>query len=252
MELARDQFIDGLDTRDLRLRVCEGDPATLDDAIARALRLEAIYAADRLQVDPAVAAIDTGASTVAAVSASSSPTTDTLLAGLIENKWQPSPLPLVPLQQSCLPVRPPLCQFRCHDARPAIVLPPSSRPQVKSSIFVAEILATCSGIVHVARSLRLACGSAQVVTIVATRISTTDVADSPIGTPVAATTIAGALSRGDLTATDARVFRFSDLGGSPGCCGPRTPQPSAGRPQFFVISFLFSSLCQPPSANLRR
>ena len=47
-ELARDQLIDGLDTRDLCFWVHEGDPGPLYNAIARALHLEEIYMADRL------------------------------------------------------------------------------------------------------------------------------------------------------------------------------------------------------------
>ena len=84
-ELARDQFIDGLDTRDLRLRVRESDPATLDDAITRALHLEAIYAADRLQLEPTPAVATIGVDPeVAAIRAPSQGATETLLAGLIE------------------------------------------------------------------------------------------------------------------------------------------------------------------------
>ena len=84
-ELARDQFIDGLDTRDLRLRVHESDPATLDDAITRALHLEAIYAADRLQLEPTPAVATIGVDPeVAAIRAPSQGATETLLAGLIE------------------------------------------------------------------------------------------------------------------------------------------------------------------------
>ena len=79
-ELSRDQFVEGLDTRELRLRVSEGDPANLDDAIGRAIRLEAIYAADHQHHEPAIVASAGPVSSVAANSSDTATMLDTLIS----------------------------------------------------------------------------------------------------------------------------------------------------------------------------
>ena len=45
-QLARDRFIEALRSRDLRIRIREGTPKTLDEAVSRAIQLEAIYEAE--------------------------------------------------------------------------------------------------------------------------------------------------------------------------------------------------------------
>ena len=44
--VARDRFIEALRSRDLRIRIREGTPKTLDEAVSRAIQLEAIYEAE--------------------------------------------------------------------------------------------------------------------------------------------------------------------------------------------------------------
>lgn len=53
--LARDQFVSGLDSRDLRIHVRGSDPATLDDALRRAMHFQCILDADDKQPAPAAA-----------------------------------------------------------------------------------------------------------------------------------------------------------------------------------------------------
>lgn len=51
-QLAKDQFIDALDGRETRLKVRETNPATLDDAVSRALQLEAMDEAESQRSRP--------------------------------------------------------------------------------------------------------------------------------------------------------------------------------------------------------
>lgn len=44
--LARDQFIDALEDRDMRMKIRESGPKTLDEAVSRALELEAMFEAE--------------------------------------------------------------------------------------------------------------------------------------------------------------------------------------------------------------
>ena len=45
-QLAKDRFIDALVDKDLRIRIREGSPAKLDDAVSRGIQLEAIHEAE--------------------------------------------------------------------------------------------------------------------------------------------------------------------------------------------------------------
>lgn len=45
-ELAKDQFMDGIKTKDVRVKVKEGSPSSLDQAVTRALQLEALCEAE--------------------------------------------------------------------------------------------------------------------------------------------------------------------------------------------------------------
>ena len=45
-QLAMDRFIGALDDRDLRIRIRKGNPNSLDEAVSRAIQLEAIYEAE--------------------------------------------------------------------------------------------------------------------------------------------------------------------------------------------------------------
>ena len=44
--LAKDQFIDALEDREIRLKLRESGPKTLDEAVSRALQIEAMYEAE--------------------------------------------------------------------------------------------------------------------------------------------------------------------------------------------------------------
>ena len=44
--LAKDQFIDALEDREIRMKLRESGPKTLDEAVSRALRIEAMYEAE--------------------------------------------------------------------------------------------------------------------------------------------------------------------------------------------------------------
>lgn len=52
-QLAKDQFIDALDGRELRLKIRESNPSTLDDAVSRALHLEAMDESENRRNRPA-------------------------------------------------------------------------------------------------------------------------------------------------------------------------------------------------------
>ncbi|KAK3746111.1 hypothetical protein QZH41_015524, partial [Actinostola sp. cb2023] len=45
-QLAKDRFIEALRSRDLRIKIREGSPKTLDNAVSRAIQLESIYEAE--------------------------------------------------------------------------------------------------------------------------------------------------------------------------------------------------------------
>ena len=61
-----DQFVNALQSRELRLGVSQSIPTTLDDAVCQALRLEALFAVENTRHATAMAANDTSASGAAA------------------------------------------------------------------------------------------------------------------------------------------------------------------------------------------
>ena len=83
-ELAKDQFIDGLQSREMRLKVREAAPRTLDDALARAIQIEAMYQAEaqRSQQQATSSWAETSPAGVAAVHAA--PSSDERLLKALE------------------------------------------------------------------------------------------------------------------------------------------------------------------------
>ena len=57
--LAKEQFLDALQSADMRLRIKQARPVSLNDAIRHAVELEAFYRAERTKPDRHVSAVGT-------------------------------------------------------------------------------------------------------------------------------------------------------------------------------------------------